>query len=359
MRILHVISRFNRGGTATWLNNLVTEQRKQGDEVSLIAGLVQNNETEDENFNHLGGTHIESLGRKISPFDDIKALLKIRSQIKTFKPDIINTHTSKAGLLGRLAAITLNNRPAIVHTYHGHLLYGYYGKFTTKLFSMLEFILSFFTDAFIVSGENVKRDLESAKVLRDKNIFLARPGILVPDLKKIRLNEKDTLVVGWLGRLTKIKRPDRLLELAKKFPSVIFLVGGEGELEKELRKIAPANVQFLGWVNSFDFWQKCDVALLTSENEAQPISLVEAALCSLPSIAENVGSVSNVVTHQKTGLLVNNFEDRVTSLNTLMSDPKLRLKMGNEARKDIEGKFSINQFIASHNEAYKSALKRK
>lgn len=359
MQIMHVITRFNRGGTATWLRTLITVQKNQGNEVSLLAGLVQNDEAEDENFNNLGGIHIQNLGRKISPFDDIKAFFEIRNQIKTIKPDIINTHTSKAGLLGRLAAISLIKRPAIVHTYHGHLLYGYYGKSTTKLFSILEWALSFLTDVFIVSGENVKRDLEIAGVLRDKNVFQLAPGVLAPELKDRNQSEKNSVIVGWLGRLTKIKRPDRLLELAKQFPNVIFFIGGEGDLESELRKNAPSNVRFLGWVDSFDFWQRCDIALLTSENEAQPISLIEAALCSLPSIAENVGSVSNVITHQKTGLLVSNFEDRVTSLNTLIGDPKLRLKMGNEARKDVGERFSIDQFIASHNEAYKSALERK
>ena len=217
MQIMHVITRFNRGGTATWLRTLITVQKKQGNEVSLLAGLVQNDEAEDENFYNLGGIHIQNLGRKISPFDDIKAFFEIRNQIKTIKPDIINTHTSKAGLLGRLAAISLIKRPAIVHTYHGHLLYGYYGKSTTKFFSILEWALSFLTDVFIVSGENVKKDLEVAGVLRDKNVFLARPGILAPELKDRNQSEKNSVIVGWLGRLTKIKRPDRLLELANNF----------------------------------------------------------------------------------------------------------------------------------------------
>ena len=143
MRIVHIISRFNRGGTATWLNILIPEQRKLGHEVFLLAGYVQENEKEDLGFTNLSGIRIEHLGKKISLISDLQAILEIRKKIKELKPDLVNTHTSKAGMLGRIAAFSLfTKRPTIVHTYHGHILYGYYSKSVTTIFTLIEKVLS-------------------------------------------------------------------------------------------------------------------------------------------------------------------------------------------------------------------------
>jgi glycosyltransferase involved in cell wall biosynthesis len=362
MRIMHIISRYNRGGTATWLNNLINEQRSLGDQVFLLAGKVQNDEIEDDGFNRLSGIHINSLGKNIALLSDLKAFFELRSQIIKLQPDLVNTHTSKAGLLGRLAAFTiLNNKPAIVHTYHGHILYGYYGNFATNTFAILEKIISYITDVFIVSGERVKSDLENKGIIKNRKVVVIRPGVEIHKSTdhQNKINSKNELTVGWLGRLTKIKQPQRVLELAAVFPTLQFLIGGEGELNFELRKISQPNVKLLGWVNPIEFWQKCDIALLTSDNEAQPISIIEAALCSLPCIAENVGSVSDVITDGDTGLLVRGFHERQAALVRLINDPELRLRLGTNAFKFASKKFSMEQFIKSHQEAYNLAIMQK
>ena len=359
---MHIISRYNRGGTATWLNNLITEQRSHGDQVILLAGKVQNSENEDDGFKKLAGIHVKNLGKNIAVVADLKAFFELRSFIKKFKPELVNTHTSKAGLLGRLAAYTiLNDRPAIVHTYHGHILYGYYGKFVTNIFSMLEKIISYTTDVFVVSGEKVKCDLENKGIIKNKKVVVIRPGVELhksTDHQK-NIDTKNELTVGWLGRLTKIKQPQRVLELAEIFPALQFLIGGEGELDVELRKFSLPNVKLLGWVNPIEFWQNCDIALLTSENEAQPISIIEAALCSLPCIAENVGSVSDVITDGETGLLVRGFHERQAALFRLIKDPELRLRLGTNAFELASKKFSMEQFIKSHQAAYTLAITQK
>lgn len=355
MRIVHVITRFNRGGTASWLKILIREQVKQGHDVFLLSGYVQENEIEDYFFNSFGGVRISTLGRKLSISNDLKSFLSLRSQLSKIKPDIINTHTSKAGLIGRLVVRTLPQRPTVIHTYHGHILYGYFSKFLVSAVVILEKTLSSFTDLSIVSGRRVMEELIERRIADESKFYLVRPGVEIKDGQKVD-RSKDSLSVGWLGRLEKIKRPDRVISLAKNFPNLQFLIGGEGSLLETLKIGAPKNVKFLGWVEANSFWLLCDLALLTSENEAQPISLVEAAMHGLPIIAEDVGSVSEVFEDGISGILVKDSSSRVEALNLLSKNEELRLTMGVAAMKFANSRFGVDQFITSHEEAYKIAI---
>jgi glycosyltransferase involved in cell wall biosynthesis len=358
MRIAHVISRYNRGGTATWLNVLLREQRAAGHEVALLAGYVQTNELEDPGFTKLNGIRIENLGKKISLLSDLKAFIEIRKLIKELNPDVVNTHTSKAGLLGRIATYSLGkSHPAIVHTYHGHILYGYYSKPITFIFKSLEKLLSHLTDYFIISGTRVKNELQTEKVLGKTPFQLVRPGIDFANPAKNRTSEK--LTIGWLGRLTKIKRPDRVVELAMNFQNIDFLIGGEGELEVDLKKSAPPNLKLLGWVRPEEFWPQCDIALLTSDNEAQPIALIEAAGYSLPLVAEDVGSVSDVLENQVSGFLTHNRNERIEAISQLSKNPQLRARMGQRASEIAHERFGAKQFLDGHIHAYEAALAAK
>ena len=302
MKILEIIARVNRGGTARWLEELITGLRSNGHEVLLAAGHVQEGETEDQIFRELSGHRIESLGRSISIFSDIKSLIEIRKYIIECKPDLINTHTAKAGLIGRLAAASiLKNRPAVIHTYHGHLLYGYFPKWKLNLLILIEKFLASLSNVLIAAGDKVKSDLIEAGVGKENQYFVARPGVEILGLEsreqiRLRMNfQEDQVIVGWLGRLAPIKRPDRVIEIAKVLNETIFLIGGDGELLSRLETNLPKNVRLLGWIRPEEIWAASDIALLTSDNEAQPISLIEASLAGIPVVAENVGSVSEVV----------------------------------------------------------------
>ena len=365
MNILQIIARVNRGGTARWLEELVIGLRSNGHEVMLAAGYVQESETEDEMFEKLGGHRIESLGRSISIFSDLKALIEVRKLIVEYKPDLINTHTAKAGVIGRLAANSImRNKPAIVHTYHGHLLYGYFPNWKSNIFKSIEIIMAKVSDILIAAGDKVKTDLIKAGIGNENLFYVLRPGI-----KDIKLLDKevirgklgignDKIVVGWLGRMTKIKRVDRAIELAKEFPDTIFLLGGEGDLLEEIKASAPANVVFLGWTRPETLWSASDIALLTSDNEAQPISLIEASYSSLPIVAQNVGSVSEVVDDGKTGFLISNFEESVIALQKLISSSVLRKSLGAAGREYVKFRFSPDQFISGHEAAYSRALRK-
>ena len=365
MKILQVIARVNRGGTARWLEELITGLRSNGHEVLLAAGHVQEGEAEDQIFRELSGHRIESLGRSISIFSDIKSLIEIRKYIIECKPDLINTHTAKAGLIGRLAAASiLGNRPTIVHTYHGHLLYGYFSKIKSKILILIEKFLANVSDILIAAGDQVKSDLIEAGVGKENQYFVVRPGVerlrLEPRQQiRARMNIEDgTIIVGWLGRLAPIKRPDRVIDIAKDLNDIIFLIGGDGELLSSLKIDLPKNVRLLGWTKPEEMWAISDIALLTSDNEAQPISLIEASLAGLPVVAENVGSVSEVVNSEETGLLVSNHVERIQALKRLLASPELRKKMGAAGANYCAEKFGPKQFLDSHLKAYETAIKR-
>ncbi len=364
VRIVHVIARFNQGGTAGWLNVLIQGQRLEGHEVVLLAGNVQGKEVEDGRFAELGGLHIQGLGRSISIFQDLKVFWALRKLLLEIDPDIINTHTAKAGLLGRLAARSIfKSKIAVVHTFHGHILYGYFGRIKSNIFVQLEKILCRLTDVILVSGLKVKKELISKNIGREDQFIVIRPG--VPPIKNISRNtvrqklsiSEDRFTIGWLGRLTDIKRPDRVLKLAELLPNYIFLLGGDGELLESLRQKATKNVILTGWTTPDDVWSASDIALLTSANEAQPISLVEAGSAGLPLIGEDVGSVSEVIQNAVNGYLTHDMDSRIKAIQKLALDPELRHQMGEAAKKTAAELFGVEQFLDTHKLAYQKAIK--
>lgn len=358
MRIVHIISRFNRGGTASWLKVLISEQDRLNHEVFLLAGNVSANEIEDSFFSENCGIRVTHLGRKIGFLRNVFAFFEIRILLKKLHPDLVNTHTSNAGLLGRLAAYSLgSNRPAIVHTYHGHILYGYFNRFLVFFFVKIEIFLAKISDLLLSSGTKVMEELIDVGISNQSKFYVVRPGVIHDAVLNTRI-EKQNLTIGWLGRLTAIKRPDRVIELAKYFENIEFLIGGEGELKTKLAENLPKNVHLLGWVDPFEFWSKCDIALLTSDNEAQPISLIEAANHGLPMIAEDVGSVAEVIENGKNGFLVNGLEERILAISTLLNNKSLRKSMSVSAQKTAKNRFSVSQFVNNHEIAYKLALDR-
>lgn len=359
-----IIARFNRGGTARWLDTLINGLSKTGYVNTLLCGYVQEGEFEDQSMNQLAFHRIENLGRRVSFRSDVRSFLEIRAFLKSHEIELINTHTAKAGVLGRLAAISLGKkRPAIVHTFHGHLLYGYFGGVKLFVIKKIEKILARKTDVIISAGTKVMEDLLENGIGRREQFVVARPGIELKmggliDFRKSLGIGAEHVVVGWLGRLTEIKKPHRLLNLARKFPEIQFMVGGEGHLRHELEQNCPKNVHFVGWAEAKSFWAACDIALLTSANEAQPISLIEAGLSGCTAIAENVGSVSEVVSGGKTGFLVVGRLQRESALRELIENRELREIMGKAAKKYCEEKFSRSQFIGSHLIAYQMAVSR-
>ena len=359
MKVLHIITRMNQGGTSRWLESLSNQLVSAGWDSVVIAGVVGKNEVEDDCFQALHGTRVRTLGKGKGPISDLRSLLELRKLIITHLPDVINTHTSKAGVLGRIAAFTIPNSEArVIHTYHGHLLYGYFSKPVSLLINTVEKLMSLVTDHFIVAGKTVRDQLIGAGIGNEKKYSIIYPGVDVEVSSESRIArsqfgiDNEAFVVGWMGRFEKIKSPIRVVELARHFPHIVFLMAGSGSMFEEIKLSAPSNLLLPGWSDANQIWSASDVALLTSENEALPIALIESGLFGIPSIAENVGSVSEVVLNNISGFLCNNLEQRVKALNTLHSNSDLCSKMGGNAMKHCSRSFSIEKFGKDHNRVY-------
>jgi glycosyltransferase involved in cell wall biosynthesis len=364
VKVLHVITRLNQGGTARWLEKLSRGLAAADWESVVVVGEVGQNELEDGCFQELHALRVKSLGKEKGLVDDIRSFFILRKIIRDQKPDVLNTHTSKAGVIGRLAANSIfGSRPRVIHTYHGHLLYGYFSKPLTKIIVLVEKCMSYLTDQFISAGKTVRDELIQSGIGVISDYSIINPGVDSPvEFDPIIRNRfgisKDAIVVGWMGRFEKVKSPQRVLDLANQFPSIIFLMAGTGKLFSEIQSKAPANLLLPGWSDANEIWSASDIALLTSENEALPIVLIEAGLAGLPAVAENVGAVAEVISDKKTGFLCNSLEERVQAITLLIEDIQLRHQMGSNARIHCLTHFSPQKFIDDHIGVYLSVVRK-
>ena len=303
VRVVHVIARMNVGGPAAIVVALLEHLPDQ----SLLSGEVDVGEADHLALRspNTAFTRVPGLGRSPRVGDDLRALAWLTRELRLRRPDVVHTHTAKAGALGRIAARAARV-PYLVHTFHGHLLHGYFPPATTRAVVVTERLLARTTDRLVAVGEQVRDDLLAVRVGRPDQYTIIAPGITIrrpPSRAEAKaMLGLDGPVVATVGRLIAIKRPDRLLAVARQLPDVTFLVAGEGPLLAQTQAAAPSNVRFLGWRGDVEtVHAAADVALLTSDNEGMPVSLVEAALCGTPAVSTNVGSAREVVTGEVVG----------------------------------------------------------
>ena len=306
IRVLHVIARMNVGGTATYLASLIKSLEKEGVKNLLAMGNVPRGETEDEIVEGLPIVRVADLSREISATNDFASWKKLQAIIEDFKPDIIHSHTFKAGLLVRLG----KKRAPIVHSFHGHHIYDpEFGLVRRAGINLIERILARKCDAIVTIGKKVMDDLLAKKIGKPSQYFPISPGITdlrLSDGKKVRkrfgigLND---LVVVWLGRFTKVKRPDRVIDIAKEFSDITFVMAGGGDLMNSIWESAPANVKLVGFQSKNDMWSIADVGLCTSDSEGMPLAIIEAQMAGVPVVSTDVGSVAEIIEDRKTGYL--------------------------------------------------------
>jgi glycosyltransferase involved in cell wall biosynthesis len=287
--------------------------------------------------------------------------------IKTFKPDVIHTHTAKAGVLGRLASIIAGRGATRIHTFHGHLLHGYFSGWKTSLVIAIEKFLAARTHFLVAIGNEVKQDLINAGIGSAKQYKVFFPGLPTPHTAgKAELRQKLGLDAAkiyctFVGRLTQIKRPDRLLDIASAMQArgvaVEFLVAGEGELFAQSQTRAKSEqlpVTFLGWRKDIDeLFAASDIAILTSDNEGIPLTLIQAAQAALPIIAPKVGSISDIVENDVTGFLTSPAPGAMASaLSALATDENLRIQLGVAGKKRASELFSLERMLRDHTEIY-------
>ena len=369
IKVVQIIARMNVGGPAVIVADLMRGLDPAKFEQTLITGYCADNEADylETVATDVKATRIGGLGRSISLAADAKAFFALIALIKRERPDVIHTHTAKAGVLGRLAAILAGGNAVRIHTFHGHLLHGYFAGWKVKLVIEIEKFLATKTDYLIAVGNQVKDDLLAAGIGRPEQFRTFFPGLPDPVADTFEESRKalgldlDKTYCTFVGRLTQIKRPDRLLDVAKaciaRGLDLNFLVAGEGELfEASQQRAIEENlpVTFLGWRKDIDqLFAASDIAILTSDNEGIPLTLIQAAQAGLPIVATNVGSIKDIVIDGETGFLTSTQAGAMASaLSALVTDIDLRDNLGMAGRAHAKKYFSLAKSLQDHSDLY-------
>ena len=365
MVVLHIIARLNLGGTAKYLITLNDGLNKAGIKSLIATGNVQTGEIEDPGVKKLKPMRIKNLGRKISLTSDLKAANEVREVILRIKPDIVHTHTFKAGLLVRAQRNRieegLGSKIKFVHTFHGHLFDDPEFKGLKALtIKSIEKRLSKNSDQLITVGESVKSDLESKRINGEKRTISIPPAVIPlkllskeSALKKYKVQDKKRFRVLWLARVTGVKDPHKVIAIAQFLPEIDFYMAGGGDLLQEIKANAPKNLKVLGWQDAKEVLPIADIFLSTSKNEGIPIAMIEAQLAGIPIVATDVGSVSEVVINNKTGILCDRSEKQlIGGIKRIAEDKKLRGVFSKSARSLALKNFSTTKFINIHREIY-------
>jgi glycosyltransferase involved in cell wall biosynthesis len=309
MRVLHVIARLNVGGTARYITQLANELPKHGIETFVATGFVQGAECEDESAQSIDLIRIKSMGRSINPIKDHFARKQLDRIIAEVKPDIIHTHTFKAGYIIRMKKQAI----PIIHTFHGHLLDDpEFSGLKSKIIIRLERKLAKKSAKLVTVGRRVADELLEQNIGQRAQFVNIPPGVVpvvvTPKqqaLKNLNLEDGGKPLVGWIARVTGVKNPMRALEVADALPDTRIVMAGGGDLLDQVKAAAPENVTVLGWAEAADLFGATDIILSTSENEGMPVALIEAQLAGKPVVATDVGSVSEVILNHETGIVTN------------------------------------------------------
>jgi len=373
IRVMRVIARMNVGGPAVQVSGLMRGFNSAEFDHRLYTGFCAIDEADylDSVATDLKANRIEGLGRRVSLRGDIRAFLSLVNAIREFDPHIIHTHTAKAGFLGRLASLVSLHKSVRVHTFHGHLLNGYFGSFKRTLVVVAEKFLALITQQLLAVGDKVRQDLLEAGIGSKGKFGLMPPGLAIENLPSksdaltfFGLNNQ-RLQCAFIGRVTQIKRPDRFLdvvsEIKKRQISLDFFIAGDGELLEVCReRIIAENlpVRVLGWQSNIEkVLSAADIVVLTSDNEGTPLSLIQAGMAGLPVVSTNVGSVSEVVLDNITGLVTRlDVQEIADALEKLVSDKTLQAQLGSAAQDFTLANFGVERLVHDHEELYKKLL---
>jgi glycosyltransferase involved in cell wall biosynthesis len=372
LKVMQIIARMNVGGPAVIVADLMRGLDKAQFNQILITGYCDANEADylETVATDIKATRIAGLGRSVSPIADLRAFISLVAMIKSEKPDVIHTHTAKAGVLGRLAAIIAGSHAIRVHTFHGHLLHGYFSGWKVKLVIAIEKFLARRTDHLIAVGTQVREDLLEVGIGKKDQYSVFFPGLptpVAPQKSEARKNlglDPTTLYCTFVGRLTHIKRPDRLLDVVaacvgRELP-IHFLVAGEGELFESSRARARSEnlpITFLGWRSDIaELFAASDIAILTSDNEGIPLTLIQAAQAGLPIVAPRVGSIADIVLDGESGYLTSTQPSAMASaLSALAGDSQLRTRLGAAGIAHTTAHFSLDKSLRDHASLYENS----
>lgn len=378
VRVLRIITRLNIGGPAHHALLLTSALARRGFRSELVAGVEGPREgailPPDGEI-----TRIPTLKRTADPVAAVRTARALTRLVRARRPQIVHTHMAMAGALGRLAARRAGV-PVIVHTFHGHVLSGYFLRPVSKAFVAAERRLARWTDALVSISPAVRDELLSFGIGRPGQwhvipIGLPLDGLLAgtPSTQEARLRlglPPAGPVVGIVGRLVPIKDHSTFLEaaarVARRRPDATFVVAGDGELrvplEARARSILGERVRFLGWVRDLPaLYGSLDVVVLTSRNEGTPAALIEAGAAARPAVATRVGGVPEVVRDGATGLLVppGDPEAVAASVLALLEQGERARALGAAARAWVGGRFSADRLADDVAALYTELLARR
>jgi len=391
LKIAQVIARLNIGGPAVAVVSASHGLSLKGHNIALLTGDVPQGEASMEYLAEDSGlrlTRIAGMSRQISWWKDLVSFWHLLRIFRSERPDVVHTHTAKAGVLGRLAAI-LSRVPVRVHTFHGHVFSGYFPPLISHLIVVVERWLAYHSDCIIAISESQRRELgdefriaPAHKIVTiplgcDLHPFLSsnrRQDVAGPSRVSPREHQ-----VGWIGRLTRIKDPQLFLksvDSVRGHHETRYLMIGDGELRAACDQMISAQeienrVSIVGWQRHLEQWYaKLDLIVLTSINEGTPVVLIEAMASGRPFVAVDVGGVRDLMVGDagrvnqlevfRNGILVPRDPKSIAQAITyLLEDENRRLDMGNTGREFVRERFSKQRMTQDLESLYSRVLRSK
>lgn len=380
-----MIARLNVGGAALHVLQLAREQARRGHDVVVVAGTLAAGEESMEYVAEELGVELlklPALQRELSPRADPAAIVELRRIIRRRRPDVLHTHTAKAGATGRLAALAAGRaRPrAVVHTYHGHVLSGYFSRRWERVFRLIERGLALTSGTLVAVSDEVRDDLVGFGVAPARRFVVVPYGFELPPWSEADDEARRTLrveigagestfVAGWAGRLTAIKRPLDLIRtlraLVDQEVDALLVLVGDGEDRPAVEALAGElgvadRCRLVGFQKSIRPWYASfDALLLTSANEGTPVVAIEALAASRPVVATRAGGTGTVVRNNESGYLeaIGDTEALAARLRTLAGAPELRERMGAYGAEDVRARFAVGRMADEIEAIYRRLLR--
>jgi glycosyltransferase involved in cell wall biosynthesis len=360
---------------------LAAEQQRRGHDVLVVAGSLAAGEESMTYAAEERGVPVQdlpALQRELSPRRDAEAIRRLRAILRERRPDVLHTHTAKAGATGRVAALFAGSArpPATVHTFHGHVLSGYFSSRRERVFRRLERWLGR-TSTIVAVSEEVRDDLVAFGVAPAERIVVVPYGFDLSGLggggrrEELRAElavSEATFVVGWVGRFTAIKRPLDLVRVLRALVDdgvdAVLAAVGDGEdrpaVEALAAELAVADrVRLVGFRRDVaDWYSAFDAFLLVSQNEGTPVAAIEALAAGLPAVATDAGGTRTVVADRESGFLapIGATGELARHLATLARDPELARRLGAHGAADVRARFSLERMADEIDAVYRRAL---
>jgi len=381
--VLRVIARLNVGGPALHVAYLSAGLTPRGYDTTLVAGTIARGEESMAYVAEKAGVRLvalPSLSREIAPVHDAVAAFRLARLIREVRPTILHTHTAKAGTVGRVAALLAGDArpPIVIHTFHGHVLQGYFGPTKSSVFRLLERMLAKVTTVLVAVSPEVRDDLVRLGVAPAEKFVVIRLGIELEQRVATDVPREETrrrlgtpperFLVGWLGRMTGVKQTQDLLTvlatLRENGVDAGLLVVGDGPDRVAFEERAQAlglarHCLFLGYQEEVAPWYSAmDAVALPSGNEGTPVTVIEALAARKPVVAYAVGGVPDVVREGVDGFLVERGDTSAMAerLAQLAADPELGVRLGAAGRDRVLDRYGVGRLLDDVDRLYQETI---